>query len=498
MRMPGRHCVSVMFERQRGKKMKTENMKNFWASVFVVAMFLTTTATVIAIPPQQSGGVVPIPPGSIVPIPPGGEQSQPSEGQGQPSDEGPPGPPGPSCTVLWNKTWSNGDPQNGEGESGRITTDCNNNVYGCGWDNNLNAIVIKYNPSGVLQWTKSPTSYPAPEDLATLAGYVPTGKGNGNPIYQEIQAQFLNGLSTSSLWDIIYDSYTNTVIMCGWATIAGVPVAFAVKLNVANGNQIWSKTYSFLQTEGGAPMATAVAVDTSNGNIYLSGLVMRFSAQNLIGVYGFVQKIGPSGLSLKTKIDDEMDPELLVYTGVDVDSSGYPYASGYLMYKENNDVYYKFYITKRDKTSLAIIDDYEKDNDMFCVHMTIDKSDNNKIYAAGACGSIEGAMLLKMTSSLDFVYESITYNEMFQDVAIKVSSQHLVLATAPTNGKYTIALAEKTDGSLIAKFELVPVHQLPDNHVTATAGVFVDNQQNVVASGGIGAIDTIKCQISGE
>jgi len=58
--------------------------------------------------------------------------------------------------------------------------------------------------------------------------------------------------------------------------------------------------------------------------------------------------------------------------------------------------------------------------------------------------------------------------------------------------QYTISLHRKSDGMISGKYQIGDVHDAPPKYATGTMGVAVDSNGDILASGGEGAIDTIK------
>jgi hypothetical protein len=126
--------------------------------------------------------------------------------------------------------------------------------------------------------------------------------------------------------------------------------------------------------------------------------------------------------------------------------------------------------------------------------MTIDRSDN-MIYAVGGYDVHYTSILLKLTTSFNVVYEVTQPNEFFQDVAVR-DSENLVVASKVIGNHYTFALENKTDGHQVIKFDTtVSYHTSPGEGVASAIGVAVDNNKDILLSGGIGAIDTLKSHI---
>ena len=66
-----------------------------------------------------------------------------------------------------------------------------------------------------------------------------------------------------------------------------------------------------------------------------------------------------------------------------------------------------------------------------------------------------------------------------------------MLGSRKLGSQYTISIHYKENGTRLAKYTIGPVH----GSVTSTAGVAVDSNKRILASGGKGAIDTIKVQV---
>jgi len=129
------------------------------------------------------------------------------------------------------------------------------------------------------------------------------------------------------------------------------------------------------------------------------------------------------------KIDNTL-PGFTAYTGIDIASDGGLYVSGH---SSGAPPLFPtlLYVSKRLKLTGDILPNYNysRINTIWSYHMTIDKTDNNNIYAIGDYDSpFTDAGIVKLTSSLGFVYEQCTYNDWFQDVAVK-DSQTLIIAT---------------------------------------------------------------------
>jgi hypothetical protein len=451
--------------------MNRNSNQKVWAGILVAAMMIASsivvTATVKADPPINKH----MPPPIGVPVPP---------------------PQMPSCTVLWAQTWSNGNPS--VAESGRITTDSWKNVYTTGCDNFGQATVLKYNESGVLQWENHPTTYDDPEDLAITGGY-DMGKGHDNSTqYQYVQSRFLTQLNTYMLWDIAFSPKDNTVVSCGWAMIDGLNVAFVAKNDVNTGTQIWGRQYTFLQPENGLPIIAAITV-ASNGDIFVSGTAIQFNGDYLIAVSGFYIKIGEYGATRSAKVDQSPSGWLTVYTGIDLKTNGNVVMTGYEM---NGNSLYKVVAVERNPSSGTIINSNLFNIDMFAVHMIIDKVDNN-IYICGGnggSGSSTKGMILKLIPSLTIGYQYTNpINDFYQDISVK-DAGNLMTASERQDDQYTISLHYKDTGILRAKWEIGQAHHAGGQHVTSTAGIATDLNGDVVACGGFGCIDTIKCAVT--
>jgi len=447
-----------------------KNSKIVWASVFVATMmmssFVVVTATVKADPPIPKHFPPPIKGPAL-------KQQM------------------PTCDVLWDRDWSNGEPS--IGEAGRITTDPSNNIYVVGCDNLGQAVVLKYYPDGTQDWVNHPTNYDAVEDLAVLGGF-DMGKGQSQSQYQHIQESFLDNVFTYMLWDVAYSPVDDTVVSCGWATIEGIDIVFASKNDAQTGTQLWRKRFSFIESQFGLPMAAAITVNT-DGDIFVSGTVIQLNdLQDILSVNGLFIKIGQHGLTRDVQIDESPSGSFTVYDGIDIGADGNVVMTGYQI---NTFFTYKIVVVKRNPSTSDIIDSNIFNIDMFVVHMIIDKSDD-KIYVCGGHGDggpLDKAMIVCITSQLTLAYQYITLNnDFYQDITVK-DARSLLTASLRQNDQYTITLNDKLTGHSIVKWEIGEVHDT-NSHVITASGITTDLNTDIIACGGFGVIDTIKCAVT--
>jgi len=65
----------------------------------------------------------------------------------------------------------------------------------------------------------------------------------------------------------------------------------------------------------------------------------------------------------------------------------------------------------------------------------------------------------------------------------------------PFEDQYTVTLHRKSNGAILGRYDVGDVHDAPHSRVDDTIGVAVDSEENILASGGRGAIDTMKVRI---
>jgi len=402
----------------------------------------------------------------------------------------------PEYQVLWHRTWFNGDEIHGE--AGRVAVDSYNNVITCGEDNYNDPVLIKYSPSGTELWnlTPTPVDLAEPVDLATLdPDFEPT-----RAIYEmtpEQQETFLDGVFSTQLWDVVCDSQDN-IISCGYRvnTEETSSIIIIVKHD-PDGNQLWNTTYSYLPDENGFAMGAAVAVD-SNDNIYVAGTAMLDEITS-ISANGVAIKLGKLyGVTHWVKIHSDVFPR--VYTGVDVnvDSTEHPFFTGYKVKVEIEppSMEYTTVALELEKYTGWILNENYIENDLFVTAMVVDH-ENRRIYVVGSIGwdVVPGdGLIVKLDFSLNVIYQSMTPNDHFQDVAI-FDDERLVLGSYRIGNQYTIGIHSKENGIRLAKYKIGTVSETSNHHVTSTVGVAVDSNRDVLASGGKGAIDTIKVRI---
>jgi hypothetical protein len=401
--------------------------------------------------------------------------------------------------VLWNTTYTD------DGPSMRITTDTSNNIYACGGGNSENSVVIKYYPDGTEAWVTHPSSASESTDLADLAGYSAKGKDTQMGInYFTLQEKILGSDVTNFISDIVYDGY-NSVYVCGVNIVVDMEELnltckmFIIQLDTASGNELWNKTFNFLQTSGLA-MPEGITID-KYGDTYVTGSVLTVDHLDVLACFGLTIKIGPYGLVRYVKIDDTLGP--VIYTTVETDSYGYPYEAGIIA----TDTYFTScgsIIVKR--TILGIItDDYSNvcDNTILW-SMVIDKTGGNYIYVAGSdfSGDVHGkfGVVSKFSSSLTLMCYYPIAHEEFTDVALLnniLNNQYLVVTSKVMAGQYTISLIDRTNGNRVARFCIGDAH-VTEGDITflSGTGIAVDTNKNIVVCGGASVIDTIKCHVS--
>jgi hypothetical protein len=407
--------------------------------------------------------------------------------------------PSPSCQISWNRTYTE------DGPGMRITTDTSNNIYVCGGGNVVSGIVLKYDPDGNLLWSTRPSSAAEPEDLAVLAGYVPAKEqqSQGGINYFTLQERIFGSQELSSISDIVYDGHSS-VYVCGFKLQIEerniTCILYVSQLDSSSGDELWNKTFNFLQTNGIAqPMG--ITLDNS-GDIYVTGSVMTLNQNwSLLSCYGLTIKIGPFGLTRYVKIDNTIGPSM--YLAIGTDSNGYVYEAGIL----GRDPYFNVsgsFVIKRTIFGI-ILDEYSNIDDNTVLNsIVVDQADGNSIYIVGGSyiGTYFGSVSrFAPTPALHLVYYTQTPNDQFTDVAIRNNDlvvTSLVWSSPGHPYQYTIALQDKTDGHQKVKYCIGDAHTGvgPITFLAATS-IAVDTQKNIVVCGGGSVIDTIKCHLIG-
>jgi len=218
-------------------------------------------------------------------------------------------------------------------ESFAITVDAAGNVYPVGYMTN-NRTVVKLNPSGVVQWSRSISftnggsgrAYAVAVDSSSnvyLSGYGPntigtqTGAGinkfDNTPTLQWFTTYYPN-LDTALGTGVAVDSSGN--IYMSVYIDADPNYGIVVKLNSSGALQ-WDKTIN----TGGYDRANAISLDSSN-NVYVAGRINGLSSSGACALF----KFNSSGtLQWQRKIGSNAT---MSYKGVAVDSSGNIYAAG--------------------------------------------------------------------------------------------------------------------------------------------------------------------------
>ena len=397
-----------------------------------------------------------------------------------------------NCVLQWQNVWKRDGITGGEGN--RIATD-GSNAYVAGVDCYGDGVILKYSTTGDLLWDVTPESLSQPEDLAEYVGYHPlSGKGcepeNFTQEQHEISSRIMN---MSSLWDVCYDNIRHEIISAGQAQVLGIPVLLIIKRDAETGQKIWDKVYSFIGTGyEGKPIAGGVSVD-ENGDIFVAGGI--YTSVDVMGVewvtsiIGLNLNLGPNGIRHWVTIDDRLsEGGWVVYSGNGFISERL-FTAGYKFIPTT--WRYSFLASELNRNTGDTFNNIERNNDMFCVHMI---TDENAIYAVGGFGMKEMGALLKLTPSLELVYEKTIRNDFFQDIAVK--GDMLALCGMVVQFNYTISLVNKSSGEKITRMKVGQVSYFCGPYPNTGSGLVVDNDGNFLLSGGSGAIDTLKCTIS--
>ncbi len=210
----------------------------------------------------------------------------------------------PSGTSLWNRTWGDGDTEQGFG----IATDGSGNVFLSGYDlTGNNAFLAKYDPSGTSLWNRTwggsqddygygvatdgsgnaylagaTRSYGAGANDAFLAKYDPSGTQLWNRTWG-------GGLSDEG-YGVATDGSGNVYLAGATESFgAGLDDAFLAKFN-SSGTSLWNQTW------GGSSGDAARGVTADwRGNTFLVGYTDSFGAGQ---EDAFLAKFDPSGTSL--------------------------------------------------------------------------------------------------------------------------------------------------------------------------------------------------------
>jgi uncharacterized delta-60 repeat protein len=191
--------------------------------------------------------------------------------------------------AVWTQRY-NAPPDNTD-ESRCVVVDNSGNVIVTGYafngNGNLDAVTIKYNPAGVLQWVRNFDRGVNDNDQATRCAvdasgnvYV-TGSSRGassgvdlmvvkyDPAGTELWSSFYNGSSNSTdEGKAISVDASGNVYVCGYETASGFTFDMVtVKFN-SSGAQQWVNVYN--GTVSGNDEATDLVLDAS-GNVYITG-----------------------------------------------------------------------------------------------------------------------------------------------------------------------------------------------------------------------------------
>lgn len=174
-----------------------------------------------------------------------------------------------------------------------ITTDNNNNVIVSGSIESIpvkNAVSIKYNPTGQVQWNKkyasigdnSSNSHAIAIDNngnTFVAGYTVEYNADRNFSLQKIDPngttvwlRTLNGTSTSGSIDEAFGvaiDATGNIFVGGYIKNTGTSYDYLVAKYNQAGDTLWTRTYDY-PTANGSDKGISLALDNS-GNVYLTG-----------------------------------------------------------------------------------------------------------------------------------------------------------------------------------------------------------------------------------
>lgn len=191
--------------------------------------------------------------------------------------------------ALWTQRY-NAPPDNTD-ESRCVVVDNSGNVIVTGYafnsNGNLDAVTIKYNPAGVLQWVRNFDRGINDNDQATRCAvdasgnvYV-TGSSRGatsgvdlmvikyDPAGTELWSAFYNGTNNSSdEGKAISVDASGNVYVCGYETASGFTYDMVTLKYNSSGAQQWANVYN--GTASGNDEATDLVLDAS-GNIYITG-----------------------------------------------------------------------------------------------------------------------------------------------------------------------------------------------------------------------------------
>ena len=311
-------------------------------------------------------------------------------------------------TPYWIATLGGTSSDFGEG----IALDDSGNVYVCGETNtNQNALVSKYNNSGVLQWQRTLDStgvndyaygITADNDSVYVVGTtsrdskskIHVSKINSAGVYQwsKIYDYDTNygGLITgyfvrSEGKAIVEDSYYLYVTgRLDTDTLATNQNIFVMRINKSNGNVLWFNT---LGTSTNGERSIGRAIEIKNSNLYISG-------DYKTGEDGYVAKLNPINGSLtwqRSIISSANDAEA---HGVAVDSSDNVFVSG------QNDDY--LFVIKYNSSGTRLWNRKIYDSSatfMSAREIAVDSLDNIYIVGHSAISGSTDILIVKLNNS---------------------------------------------------------------------------------------------------
>lgn len=312
-----------------------------------------------------------------------------------------------------------------------LKVDSSNNVYVVGYCNisgAFQALIVKYNSSGVLQW-------------------------------QKIVGPYTNlPVSANS---IDFDSSGN-IYALGTVTVSPGYYAFYLLKIDTNGNLIWQKQYD----DGNNNQGFSIKLDSSN-NIYMLGYRGTYGSS----VYKTILiKCDSSGSilwqkSLQSGYTDT--PKT-----VKIDSTGYVYVAG----TTNNGSIHTVFLAKYDNSGTLQWQRALTGSNPICNGMSIDSNDN--IYLAGS-GS-NGALIVKYNTSGVLQWQ----RKLMQSI---VNSIYFNSVTNNTNGDVVCVGTEYTGSKSI-----VSVLKVPSNGTrTGGHGNYIYTGSNFVDSAGSMTVGTV-------
>lgn len=396
-------------------------------------------------------------------------------------------------SILWSRTWSDGDYMNTTGE--KVATDSNNNIIvyarACAQGPYEN-VIMKYSPSGTRLWVKH-VNLSGLGNVVDLSAYAE----DGNTLRCSIppESPYTRLLSNNAVdddmqffsIDIGVDSDDNIIFLGDlWLNATPVNQEYVVVFKYdSNGNELWKNKYDYLDfIFPGEDMAIdaddCVYVPCTN---YLSNFVLKITPS---GDVDWFKSIGVDFfcLPLSVAIDSNGDP---ISTALNCIAS----PSG----TTDSIEFTKFNHVTGQRLIQTEISIPRRGNVIVDAGLVVDKTDNSVFF-----GFLD--RIYKIAPSLEYFSKLIPYT--FVNFDLKISGEMLIACggwidvRGVTN--YYSAIYNKDTGAKILDMPLGaliycldPFFQQYFQHMKA---ISIDRNGDVVFSGGEGGLRLVKIHIT--